>query len=123
MLKYRLHLFARHTWKPREKIFHPGSILQVLKKRPHRNTGSLKDPGAADPVRVALDRGTLAPIDHTLTVASCGSMGKSLHAMQSFVVGEIPCNPCPAWPVRDLFGPRVVRNIRCARVLSMHFLP
>src|SRR5688572_15161210 len=65
VLQYGLDLVARHARKPRQKIIHGGSALQILEKRLHRDTRALEKPDPADFPRKPLHGGTLRPVEHS----------------------------------------------------------
>ena len=60
-----LDLFARDAWKPVEEIIDRRPAFEVLEKRRHWNPRAFKEPCAADLARDALDRRTVAPIQHS----------------------------------------------------------
>ena len=64
MPEHRSDLFATHPGKPFKEILNARSALQIFKKSPHWNTGSLENPRTADFVGLSLNRWALAPILH-----------------------------------------------------------
>ena len=68
MVDYALDLYARDTFEPFEKIIHRCAAFKILKQRRHRHPRAFEKPGSADLSRNALDRRTVAPIQHKPTL-------------------------------------------------------
>lgn len=62
-------LFARHTLKPFEEIINRCAAFKILEERRHRNPRAFEKPSSADLSRHALDRRTVAPIQHGDTLS------------------------------------------------------
>ncbi len=52
----RLHLLARDAGEPRQEVVYRGPAFEVLEEREDGDAGAAEDPGAADLLRVTLDR-------------------------------------------------------------------
>jgi len=55
MVQYGADLIESHAWKPIHELRSYGAVFEVLEKGRHRHTSAPEYPGAAHPLRVALD--------------------------------------------------------------------
>jgi hypothetical protein len=69
VFQYCLRLLSGDTGKPLEELFQPRAGLEILEQRRDGHTRAAEYPGAAYPVREALDSGALRPVQHPFILA------------------------------------------------------
>jgi len=69
-------LIASHAREPCQEIIESGTVFQILEEGLHRNACPFKNPGAAHFARNSLDRRTLIPIKHDLSLQPASGGGK-----------------------------------------------
>ena len=69
-------LIASHAREPCQEIIESGAVFQILEECLHRNACPLKNPSAAHFPRNSLDRRTLIPIKHDLSLQPASVAGK-----------------------------------------------
>jgi hypothetical protein len=63
-LQDSIHLISSNAREPFQEVLNARAALQVLKKSPHRHTGSFENPRPANFAGLPFDCRTLAPIHH-----------------------------------------------------------
>lgn len=64
MLEDGINLLARGTGKPLQKLIHRRAAFEIFEQRAYGHPRAAKDPRPAHFLRVALNRGTSAPLKH-----------------------------------------------------------
>ena len=68
VLENRFDLFSRYTGKPGEKVIYASAAFEILKERGYRNSRAAKCPYAAYSARIAFNRRTCGPVQHSYKV-------------------------------------------------------
>lgn len=64
VFQHGLDLFACDSGEPFEEVVNSRAVFEILEKGSDRHARALEHPGAANFIRHAFDRWTLAPIKH-----------------------------------------------------------
>src|SRR5262245_28995505 len=76
MLKHRYGHLSGDSRKPGKEIVDPRAAFKIFEQGFNRHSSAAKYPGAANPIRIALDSRARRPIQHGLRLTGFHPLGK-----------------------------------------------